>query len=419
MNTHLSTRLPPGVPRRGAGAYGPSAAATSRVSLVRSASCSSGTPAGADRQQRQGAQHGAPLGGVAVLVERVGLRRGSVGGQRGQQQRPGRVVGGPAGRRRPAGPAAAAGRRREQRRRSSAGSAATRRSASSSQPRSRYAVQRGPQSIRCRPSRSHRGRGAVHAGGAVAVVAAGRAAARRKSSDAGGHGGRGVRVAGQFDGDQAAVAGVAQGAAAPAGSRSRPSPNSRCSCTPRRMSSICTLTRCVGRPGARSRHRRRLQAAAVADVEGEAEAGRVAERRRAAGASRRSSRRACPARARSRAATPAASAASTTGRSRRPAGPRRRLGDAVAGPDPGPEARPPRRPGRRRSRRPGAGSRAAGSRSSCSRVGRVLVPRVEQVAGAGLDDHGQPERRAAGRPTAATRRGEVRARTGRGGRGRG
>ena len=98
------------------------------------------------------AQHGPLLGGVAVPVERLGRRR-VPGRQRGEQQRPGRLVGGPAG---PVGqrpPAAAAGRRRRTAAVIAAGSAATRRSAASSQrgsgtprsaARSRSGVMRSP-----------------------------------------------------------------------------------------------------------------------------------------------------------------------------------------------------------------------------------------------------------------------------------
>ena len=88
--------------------------------------------------------------------------------------------------------------------------------------------------------------------------------------------GRGVGVPGQLDRDQPAVAAVEQGA------QHRREvdlavPNSRCSCTPRRMSSICTFTSRSAR-GAHAPTRHRFEARAVPDVEGHAERRRGAER---------------------------------------------------------------------------------------------------------------------------------------------
>ena len=67
-------------------AYGPSAAAISRVSLVRIASSVRPSAAVAQVQERQRAQHAAALGGVAVAVELGELALGRLA-RRDQQQR--------------------------------------------------------------------------------------------------------------------------------------------------------------------------------------------------------------------------------------------------------------------------------------------------------------------------------------------
>ena len=169
------------------------------------------------------------------------------------------------------------------------------------------------------------------------------------------------------------------------------------------MSSICTLTSVPARRGARtrrtgigSRHRQWPMSRVRPKRAGRAEAGAqpvaVGERLR----------RACPARARSPSVHPGARRRRRApGRSRRRSRSQARSGGSRGGRDAGPEARRPRRRGRR-------ATRTARLQEVDPRVGLVvqqgrgvLAPRVEHVAGAGLDDDArgravEPARRARG-----------------------
>ena len=309
------------------------------------------------RQQRQRAQHGPPLGGVAVLVE--GAVHGRRAGRRGAGGRP------------------AAGRPGRRRPRSSCGSAGGGRSSG----RGRSAADRGQRSP---PAAGSAGRARQRLGepgvarpgsraGAPAVGAARghrvslvpAAAARRRA---------GTRASARPRRARRASAGAARprpgrgsrrrpAPAAPAGSRSRPSPNSQVLVHAAAHVVDLHVDQVRGRPRrTHVGHGLRLEAAAVSDVEGQPERGRRAELGVQPRASRRCLAPACPAPARSRAARPAG------------AGRGDHLGAAVDQPLPGGCGVDRRRahPGPERHRlgaevgadrrRPGAGSPAARSR---------------------------------------------------------
>ena len=154
------------------------------------------------------------------------------------------------------------------------------------------------------------------------------------------------------------------------------------------MSSICTLTRCAASLGDAVGHRQRLQAPAVSDVEGEAEAARGVEPLAQGPNQSAMFCTSMPGSGSKPSGTPAAAADATTWA--HPATSRSQAtGSDTGRAHPGPERHRLRTEVGADRRPPAGGSPPAPPRSSSQQRGRVLAPRVQQVTGAGLDDHGE------------------------------